>query len=353
MVKVLMVGNDPSVKGGITSVISQMISHDWSEDGIDMKFIPTYVETNNFKKILFFANAYRKIEKEIKTNRPDIVHIHMSYKGSFTRKFLIHKLCKKNNIPDIIHLHGSEFKKWFDEVDEKKKREIRALLREAKAFIILGEKWNKVIKEIEPLSNTVVVSNTVRIPEETVEWEEPFKVLFLGVLIKRKGVSDLLKATKILKDDLGEHKFKIVIAGSGTEEENLKDESHSLAIDDVVDFVGWTDGEKKTELLRTCQMLVLPSYNEGLPIAILEAMSYGMPIVSTDVGDISTAVTDGENGYLVEPGNNGALSERLKLLITNFNYWKMASAKSKNLCRNRFDESIFFETISNLYMGMK
>ena len=110
--KVLMLGNDPSVKGGITSVISQLLAHDWNSEGIDMKFIPTYVETNNVRKILFFAKALRRINKELKTNKPDVVHMHMSYKGSFTRKFFLHKLCKKNNIPDIIHLHGSEFKKW-------------------------------------------------------------------------------------------------------------------------------------------------------------------------------------------------------------------------------------------------
>lgn len=350
MVKVLMVGNDSSVKGGITSVITQLMSHDWKADGVDMKFIPTYIETDNFKKILFFLQAYHRIKKEIKDNRPDVVHIHMSYKGSFARKYLIHKLCKKNNIPDIIHLHGSEFKRWYDAVNEKKKNEIRTLLREANRFIVLGDKWDRIIKEIEPATNTVVVSNTVSIPKDTVKWNEPFKILFLGVLIKRKGVSDLLKATKLLKDDMDSRKFKIVIAGSGMEEENLKNESHALNIDDVVDFVGWTDGEKKNKLLRTCQMLVLPSYNEGLPIAILEAMSYGMPIVATDVGDISTAVKNGENGYLVEPGNSDVLSERLKLLITNYNYWKMASAKSKNICKYRFDESLFFKTISNIYM---
>lgn len=245
MVKVLMVGNDPSVKGGITSVINQIMSHDWKADGVDMKFIPTYIETNNFKKILFFAKAYKRIKKQIKDNKPDVVHIHMSYKGSFTRKYLIHKLCKKNNIPDIIHLHGSEFKKWYNTVNEKKKNEIRTLLKEADKFIVLGEKWEHTIKEIEPATNTVVVSNTVPIPKETVKWGEPFKILFLGVLIKRKGVSDLLKATRLLKNDLGSEKFRVVIAGSGQEEANLKNECNNLDIEDVVDFVGWTDGEKK------------------------------------------------------------------------------------------------------------
>ncbi|SCP96235.1 glycosyltransferase family 4 protein [Anaerobium acetethylicum] len=350
MVKVLMVGNDSSVKGGITSVITQMLSHDWVADGVEMKFIPTYIEANNFKKIIFFEKAYSKIKTEIKTNKPDVVHIHMSYKGSFTRKFLIHKLCRNNGIPDIIHLHGSEFKKWYDSSNQKKQKEIRTLLKEASAFIVLGEKWNKVIKEIEPTTNTVVVNNTVHIPEETVKWAEPLNILFLGVLIKRKGVSDLLKATKLLKDDLGNNKFKIIIAGSGAEEENLKNEFEELKIDDVVNFVGWTDGEKKQKLLRECQMLVLPSYNEGLPIAILEAMSYGMPIVATDVGDISSAVIDGDNGYLVDPGDVKQLTNAIKKLI-NIDEFTKLSVGSKSICYNNFSDSLYFKRLLDLYQA--
>lgn len=344
-----MVGNDPSVKGGITSVINQIMSHDWKSDGVDMKFIPTYIETNNFKKILFFVRAFQRVKKEIKDNRPDVVHIHMSYKGSFTRKYLIHKLCKKNNIPDIIHLHGSEFKKWYDAVDEKKKNEIRTLLRETSEFVVLGEKWKKTIKEIEPATNTVVVSNTVPIPEETGKWNEPLKILFLGVLIKRKGVSDLLKATRLLKDDLGSKKFQVVIAGSGQEEDNLKNECKELEIEDVVNFVGWTDGEKKTQLLKECQMLVLPSYNEGLPMAILEAMSYGMPIVATNVGDIPSAVIDGVNGYLVEPASSIELSRYLFDLISNKVLYKKMSKISREICIESYSEQNFFKKLINIY----
>lgn len=348
MVKVLMVGNDSSVKGGITSVISQMMYHDWSENGIDIKFIPTYIETNNLGKVLFFANAYRKIKKEINTKKPDIVHIHMSYKGSFIRKYLIHKLCKKKSIPDIIHIHGSKFEKWYEDVDAKKKNKIRTLLKEADAVIVLGEKWDETIKKIEPLTNTVIVSNAVHIPEETVQWGEPFKILFLGVLIKRKGVTDLLKAAKLLKNKLGLDRFKVVIAGTGCEEENLKAETQELGIDDVVKFVGWTDGEKKIELLKKCQMLVLPSYNEGLPIAILEAMSYGMPVVATDVGDISTAVLDGENGYLVQVGNVEQLYNCLDNVIC-VDTFKKFSFSSKQRCISEFSENRFFDTISRIY----
>lgn len=347
--KVLMLGNDPSVKGGITSVISQLLAHDWNSEGIDMKFIPTYVETNNVRKILFFVKALRRINKELKTNRPDVVHMHMSYKGSFTRKFFLHKLCKKNNIPDIIHLHGSEFKKWFDESDDKKKEQIQTLLKESAGFIVLGDKWNKAVKEIEPKTNTVVVSNTVHIPDYTVEWKQPFTVLFMGVLIKRKGVADLINAIYLLNKENKLDNVRLVIAGSGAEEAELKAMCTQLGLDNYIEFAGWTAGEKKEKLFRESQMLVLPSYNEGLPIAILEAISCGMPVVATNVGDISSAVIDGENGYLIEPGDVLAIKQAIEKIVWDPEVFNKMVTASRQLAESGFSDEKYFSCINDLY----
>nr|AZY91876.1 glycosyltransferase [Lactococcus lactis] len=347
--KVLMLGNDPSVKGGITSVISQLLAHDWNSEGIDMKFIPTYVETNNVRKILFFAKALRRINKELKTNKPDVVHMHMSYKGSFTRKFFLHKLCKKNNIPDIIHLHGSEFKKWFDESDDKKKEQIQTLLKESAGFIVLGDKWNKAVKEIEPKTNTVVVSNTVHIPDYTVEWKQPFTVLFMGVLIKRKGVADLINAIYLLNKENKLDNVRLVIAGSGAEEAELKAMCTQLVLDNYIEFSGWTAGEKKEKLFRESQMLVLPSYNEGLPIAILEAISCGMPVVATNVGDISSAVIDGENGYLIEPGDVLAIKQAIEKIVWDPEVFNKMVTASRQLAESGFSDEKYFSCINDLY----
>lgn len=347
--KVLMLGNDPSVKGGITSVISQLLAHDWNSEGIDMKFIPTYVETNNVRKILFFAKALRRINKELKTNKPDVVHMHMSYKGSFTRKFFLHKLCKKNNIPDIIHLHGSEFKKWFDESDDKKKEQIQTLLKESAGFIVLGDKWNKAVKEIEPKTNTVVVNNTVHIPDYTVEWKQPFTVLFMGVLIKRKGVADLINAIYLLNKENKLDNVRLVIAGSGAEEAELKAMCTQLGLDNYIEFAGWTAGEKKEKLFRESQMLVLPSYNEGLPIAILEAISCGMPVVATNVGDISSAVIDGENGYLIEPGDVLAIKQAIEKIVWDPEVFNKMVTASRQLAESGFSDEKYFSCINDLY----
>src|SRR5699024_4645823 len=105
------------------------------------------------KKTFFFANAYRKLKKLIKQDAFDIIHIHMSYKGSFYRKYYVTKLCKKYNKKAIIHLHGSEFKDFYNNGNSKRKAQIQELFSIADSSIVLGEDWKKFILKIAPKAN--------------------------------------------------------------------------------------------------------------------------------------------------------------------------------------------------------
>ena len=352
MKKVLMIGNHPSNKGGMTSVINQMRSHDWTKDNIDLSFVPTFLPGNTLKKSLFFACAYLRILARMLFKRPDIVHMHMSYKGSFTRKYQIHKLCRAFGVKDIIHLHGSEFEKWYNEVDEKKKADIVRLLNESSAFVVLGEEWATVIKRISPDANVVVISNGIEIPKEAVHWNnEKCTVLFLGVLIPRKGVSDLIKAIKEIRDNNQLGILRFVIAGTGEEEEKLKRKVHDVSLEDVVSFAGWVSGDKKKKVICDSQILVSPSYNEGLPISILEAASYGMPIVSTDVGDISSVVKDGVNGVLIMPGDISALVKGI-LSVSSPEVFQEMSRASRQIIEDSFSIESFYMKTKKLYQSL-
>lgn len=353
--RVLMVGNDKSVHGGITTVITQFKNYNWKEKKIILKFIPTYIEGSNIKKIIFFLFAYIRIFLEILIYRPKIVHIHMSYKGSFTRAYYIHRLCVKFKTKDIIHLHGSEFKKWYDECNKKKKVKVRKLLKECNQIIVLGKEWEKNILLIEPSSKTIIINNTVQIPKVRAKFnDEKFNVLFLGVLIRRKGIYDLLEAIEQLSKNTDLSKMKLIIAGSGPEEKALKERVESLTINKYIEFTGWVDEEKKNELMRKSQLLVLPSYNEGLPMAILEGMSYGLPIVATNVGDICAAVVNEKNGFIVETGNLEDIERKLKKFVCmNKQEWQKMSDESVKLVQENFSNTSYFEKIISIYQRLE
>ena len=349
MIKVLMIGNHPSNKGGMTSVINQIRNHRWTDEGIELSFIPTYYPGNPIRKTLCFAASYTRILWRFITAKPDIVHMHMSYKGSFSRKNAVHRLCKAFHVKDIIHLHGSEFAKWYDSADSKLKAEIQKLLEECSCFIVLGEKWKEVIRRIAPAANVRIISNGIEVPKETVCWNDNrCQVLYLGVLIPRKGVSDLIDAVSVLNRN-GELKNQVfVIAGTGEEEEKLKNQTEEAGLNGIVQFAGWVSGEKKDELLRSSQILVSPSYNEGLPISILEAASYGMPIVSTDVGDISAVVRDGKNGILIKPGDTDALAKGIEN-VSNRDTFSRMSAESRKIIEENFSIDVFLRNIRQAY----
>lgn len=352
MIKVLMIGNHPSNKGGMTSVISQIMGFDWESKGVQLSFIPTYIPGNPIKKIIFFCISYIKILFMMSFHRPNIVHIHMSYKGSFTRARIIHSLCNIFGVKDIVHLHGSEFKKWYVESNENKKREIKNLLRDCSKFIVLGNRWLSTVKQIEPKTKIVVVSNGVDIPNATVKWNDKvINVLYLGVLIPRKGVTDLLTAVKDLKDKHLLNRVHFNIAGIGEEYEKLKNIVKEQNIEDKVTFLGWISGEEKIEVIKNSQILVSPSYNEGLPVSILEGISYGMPVVSTDVGDIPSVVIEGINGYLFTPGDIDSLENAIVALTDENNFNKMSLA-SRKIALEKIAIEHFYIGILNIYKSM-
>ena len=121
---------------------------------------------------------------------------------------------------------------------------------------------------------------------------------------------------------------------------------------DIVQFLGWINNEQKTELLKQSDILVLPSYNEGLPIAILEALSYGLPVISTNVGSISEAVIDGTNGFLYTPGDVDKLAMNMKQIVEAPNLWNKFSSESRNIAEQKFSDVTFFEKIENIYFKL-
>jgi glycosyltransferase involved in cell wall biosynthesis len=352
ILKVITVGNAPSVKGGITSVISQILSHNWNEQNIEMRFIPTFEGGNAVNKAKSFTKGYLHLRKACKSGNVNVVHIHMSHNGSFMRKYYIHKLCKRYDVADIIHLHSSGFVGFYDNSSKYKKGKIRELLTECGCVVALGDEWEHRVKRIAPNANVCVMNNTVALPAEVVDVSKtPVSFLYLGVLVKRKGVIDLLKTVAKLKDTgvLDEHSAVFNIGGTGECEAELKTFVEEHKLNDCVQFLGWIDGEEKKKQLLNNEILVLPSYNEGLPIAILEALSYGMPIVATNVGSVAEAVHNGENGFLYEAGDIDALFNSLKEMIESPEIRKAYSKNSRKLAEEVFDDKKYFERLNELY----
>lgn len=350
--KVLIVGSHRSVNGGITSVINNFLDYDFEK--YDLEMLSTYIEGSSLNKTLYFFRALIDYCWKIINNKFDIVHIHMSYKGSFFRKLIIIIISKLFRKPVILHLHGSEFKIFYDTSFNIVKKLIRYVLKKSDVVITLGKEWEKIVHGIEPKANIKVFRNAVSIPDYKVEKDnKEFNIVFLGVIIKRKGIYELIEAINKLKemDMLKEYNIKFLICGSGIEEKEIKDKVNSYKLNEYVKMMGWINEQTKIEILKKSQLLVLPSYNEGLPMAILEAMSYGIPVISTDVGSIAEVVNE-KNGVLIRPKSCDEIVRGIKFIINNIDNWDEYSKQAKRDIIENFNERSYFLKFERLYDNM-
>jgi len=199
------------------------------------------------------------------------------------------------------------------------RRAIRHVFTGAVRVVVLSGEWREWVTQTMPGTRVLVIPNCVRLPALPARRRQgeagETVLLFMGRIGRRKGIYDLLHALSILRRERGVA-FRLQVGGDG-EVERARDLAERLGIGKAVCFKGWLRGQAKDEAFREADLYVLPSYNEGLPMSVLEAMSFGLPVVTTPVGGTGSVVTDGDDGYLVAPGDIHALADRLQLLIEN------------------------------------
>lgn len=351
-INVLMVGSTLDVRGGMTTVVEGFLNNEFKNS--KLYYIPTHVNKNKIQQMMFYAISLVKIVFCLIFNKIEIVHIHLSERGSFTRKNIVFKIAKFFKKKVMVHMHGAEFKEFYAESNSDKQNKIVNLLINSDKVLVLGNSWNDFVKSLDERIKTIVIPNFVKSTQESVVFnsKKVVNILFLAVITKRKGIFDLIDAIKLLREDenYNEYNVNVIVAGTGTEELQAKEKIKSLNLENHFQFKGWVGNKEKKELLSKSQIFVLPSYNEGLPMSILEAMSYGLPIISTSVGSIEDAVKDNYNGLIIKPGDIKALKDSIGYLMTNEDVCNKFSENSKYLVENIYDERIYFSKIEEMYM---
>jgi len=167
--------------------------------------------------------------------------------------------------------------------------------------------------------NWTAVPELIKLGEErmgcdTLATGEMVRVLFMGWLEREKGVFELLHACRRLQTSAN---FHLTFAGSGHAESEAEEyvDEHGLA--SMVSFAGWVHGDDLHGLLADSDVLVLPSWAEGFPNAVIEAMAAGLAVVTTTVGTIPDVLTDGREALLVPPRNIDALRDALSRVIVD------------------------------------
>lgn len=177
------------------------------------------------------------------------------------------------------------------------------------------------------------------------------KVLFIGgEEAKRKGIYDIIKAIPIVVNKYGENILFIFLGRCNTNK--LRDICKINNIQKYVDFKGYVKESVKIKIMNSSDIFVLPSYAEGLPISILEAMAAGLPIISTPVGSIPDVIKEEVHGYLIDPGDYYTLANRIILLAEDSRLRSNMRKINKNTILIKYDINLLVNKISELYNAL-
>lgn len=344
--KVLMCCSELSVKGGMVSVVKNYLNYpDW--DNYEIVYIPTHTEKNKIIVVAYFAIAYIKILCTVLTKNIKIAHLHTAERGSFFRKAILVRTLKKLGVKTIMHHHAAEFEEFYAQLSDSKKKYVKETLEMTDLNIVLSKRLVSMITSKAPNAKVDVLYNAVPTYKDNPRNKEAKNVLFLGRLGKRKGTYDLLNAIKNIEEDLPKD-VKFYLCGDG-DIEGINKEIDKLNISKWIAHVGWIDSNEKKEIYNTIAINVLPSYNEGLPMSILETMAYGIPSITTNIASIPEVVVDGDNGFLIDPGNIKALSERLKKLLNDKMLCEKMGEQAYELITKNFGLSVHISRLKQMY----
>ena len=267
---------------------------------------------------LVFAATLARVAALLLGRRVAVLHLHCAERGSVLRKGLLLLLGKACGVPVVLHMHGAEFPQFFAALPPPARAVLRAVLARADAVVVLGAEWRRFFITVVGLAaaRVHVIANGVALPPAPIEPPagEPCRLLFAGNLGPRKNLAGLLAA--LADPRLAALDWTLDIAGDGDAEAH-RAAAAATGIAARLRFHGWLGPTPMAALLARAAVLVLPSRDEGLPMAILEAMAQGLAVVATPVGAIPEAVRDGETGLLVPPGDDARLAGALCRLVAD------------------------------------
>lgn len=303
-----MIGADRSVHGGVSAVVNNYYGAGLHKK-VELLYIGTMVDGNKPRKLLQAVLAYLRFLAALP--RMDILHVNMAADASYYRKKIFIDTAAVFRKRILIHEHGGDFKGFYYEKNSESGRAaIRKTLNKAQVFVVLSDEWADFFRPIVKEEKIMILQNAVPVPEKPKTSYDDHNLLFLGRLCKEKGISELLDVIPRAAEKYPDIKLYL---GGVWEDAGL--EKKAAAIQEHVEYLGWIGGKQKKMYMKKCSVFVLPTYFEGQPISLLEAMAEGMTVISTEVGGIPQIVSDGQEGILIPPKDTQKLYESICTLL--------------------------------------
>ncbi len=318
---------DSAIRGGIVTSCRRLLESSFS-DWFDLVLLDStqrsIPEPGAPTRAFHAAVRVVRFVALIEGRRPQAVLAFTSQGASFIEKCLCAAYARARGIPTVLLMRGGPFMddvrasalyRWF----------ARRLLANAAAIPCQGELWRRFFRDelgisearLPVIYNWTAPREYLAMTRDGARDAGPLRILFLAWVDRAKGIYELLDATRSLAADSAMPDFELHVAGGGAHVDAFRARAHTLGLAARVKIHGWVDDEARRALVASADVFVLPSYAEGMPNSMIEAMSLAVPVVVTPVGSIADVIRDGENGLLVAPRDAEALRATLARLLAS------------------------------------
>lgn len=350
--RVLIVGQAPGAPGGIASVQRLHEAALRRRDDVAVTVVVTFDESGPLRRLRLLLSGLLRATALVLAGRVDVVDLHVSKGLSVLRKGLLVAVARARGVPTVLHAHAGAFAEWFDALPRPARALVAAVLRPDR-MVVLSEEAREVYRTRLhlPPERLVVAANPVEWPDAVPDRDPggPVEAVFLGRLVDRKGVFDLLEGLALVPAD-ARKRLHATLAGHG-DADAVRHRVVELGLSDLVEVRTWLGPAERDALLGRAQLLVLPSWWEALPMAVLEAMAWAVTPVVTPVGGLVGLVRDGENGVRVPLQDPAALAGTLeKLLLDDAGRQRLGAAARTDV--RGYGADAWADRLVALYRGL-
>ena len=360
---------------GISSVTKFIIDNNPKAQYLHFELGKKDKEKGGWHRIGALQGRYRDWKKMLAEHPDAIIHYNFPLsKPSILRDpwFICYAI--RHHRKMVVHVHGGLFL-TAPKIPFYLMHIMRCVFGQNQSFVVLSDMERNILterfgaKEVYSLPNCVDLKDAEAYAKENEEASlpetqlrdsdmasshhqairQPLRIGYLGRIEPNKGMTELLIACQRLKKE--GFPFQLVIAGKEqTEGEYLPQFDQWL--EDSFEYVGLVSGQTKCDFLRSLDAFVLPTYFEGLPMSLLESMSYGKTPIVTPVGSIPQVVKDGENGIFVKDHDVDSIVDAIKRLSDDRALLRKLGEAARQMIFSQFSPKKYIEKLNDIYLRL-
>ncbi len=299
---------------------------------------------------LVFATAVARLILLCMLGRIQLLHLNVAAFGSFYRKYVLSRIARHFGVPYLVHIHSGRFGPFWNSASPRLAALIDTFMRHSARIIVLGNVYRELFEsrlpDVLPKVSILPNATPARAARTTRRGaDQPIRITFLGRLGSLKGTPQLIEALGQLQSRPG---WTATLAGDG-DVATSRARIAALGLADRVSIPGWLQSEDVDRLLEETDVFILPSFSEGLPMAIIEAFSAGIAVIATPVNAVVDVVQNERNGLLVEPGDVDAIAAAILRLVEDPQLRQRLGETARQDHKERYDQSVFMERLVALW----